>query len=363
MKKIPRVHLNLQEEKDMAVTTKNFGVTKDGKQATLFSLTNSNGMVAEITNYGANIVNLLVPDKDGKVADVVLGYDTLEDYFVNSCFFGSTIGPSANRIANASFVVDGVKYQLAVNDGPNNLHSDYELGYHKALWDAVIIDNGVVFSLEDADGNMGFPGNKKIQVTFEITEENELKITYDASSDKNTLINLTNHVYFNLKGHDQGTITDHKLQLLASNYTPVIPGSIPTGEIAPVAGTPFDFTELTTIGDRIENDNEQLHMGLGYDHNWVIDHCDGKVQKVALVEDPVSGRRMEVYTDQPGIQFYAGNCISEHTGKAGAAYGKRTGLALETQAFPNSVNQENFPDVIYGPERDYHTTTIYKFIW
>lgn len=347
----------------MAVTAKKFGMTKDGKEATLFSLSNSKGMTAEITNYGANIVNLFVPDCNGKTDDVVLGYDTLEEYFVNSCFFGSTVGPNANRIANASFTIDGEKYQLAVNDGPNNLHSDYELGYHKVLWDAKEIENGVVFSIEDFDGNMGFPGNKKVQVTFELTEENELKITYDASSDKKTLINMTNHVYFNLKGHNQGTITDHKLQLAASHYTPVIPGCIPTGEIAPVAGTPFDFTELTTIGDRIEADNEQLHRGTGYDHNWVIDHCDGKIQKVALVEETTTGRKMEVYTDQPGIQFYAGNCISEHTGKGGAKYGKRTGLALETQAYPDSVNRDNFPDVIYGPGRDYHTTTIYKFIW
>lgn len=347
----------------MAVSTKQFGITKDGKEATLFSLSNSKGMVAEITNYGANIVNLFVPDKNGKVEDVVLGYDTLEEYFVNSCFFGSTVGPNANRIANAGFVIDGEEFHLAVNDGPNNLHSDYELGYHKVLWNAEVTEQGVVFSLEDADGNMGFPGNKKVQVSFEVTEENELKITYDASSDKKTVINMTNHVYFNLKGHNQGTITDHKLQLLASNYTPVVAGCIPTGEIDSVAGTPFDFTNPTVIGDRIEADNQQIAFGSGYDHNWVIDHCDGKIQKVAVVEEAVSGRKMEVYTDQPGIQFYAGNCISEHTGKGGAVYGKRTGLALETQAYPDSVNRENFPDVIYGPGRDYHTTTIYKFIW
>lgn len=347
----------------MAVKAKAFGKTKDGQAVTLYSLQNSNGVVVDVTDFGANIVNILVPDKNGKAADVVLGYDTVDGYFENGCFFGSTIGPSANRIADAKFSIDGKTYHLAKNDGNNNLHSDEEKGYHKRMWHAEAEETGVVFSLEDADGEMGFPGNKQVRVRFSLNEQNELQITYDVTSDKNTLINMTNHVYFNLKGHDKGTIAGHELMLKASHYTPVVPGAIPTGEIAEVADTPFDFTESVQIGLRIEEDNEQLKIGQGYDHNWVIDDYTGKLQKVAEAKEADSGRKLEVFTDQPGIQFYAGNCITPHTGKQNASYGKRTGFALETQVFPNAVNQENFPNVIYGPERPYHAETVYKFTW
>lgn len=345
----------------MSVNVKSFGKTKDGKETKLFTFTNSKGAVLDVTDYGVNIVNIIVPDKNGKMEDVVLGYDNLADYEVNGCFFGSTIGPSANRVDNASFKINGKTYQLAVNDGKNNLHSDADMGYHKRVWDSSVEDNSVVFSLED-NATMGFPGNKKIQVKFTFTEENEVKIDYYATSDEDTLINMTNHVYFNLEGHNKGSILNHKLMLAASNYTPVVPGSIPTGEIASVKGTPFDFLAATTIGDRIDADNEQLKYGLGYDHNWCTDNCNGEVRLVAELSDPVSGRKMQVLSDQPGIQFYAGNCISEHTGKENAKYGKRTGLALETQAYPNAINQDNFQDVVYGPNRPYKTTTIYKFM-
>lgn len=348
----------------MSVTRKSFGKTKDGREASLYTLENQNGMAVSVTNYGVNIVTVIVPDKNGKKADLVLGYETIDGYFDNGSFFGSTIGPSANRIANASFAVDGVQYQLAVNDGMNNLHSDAELGYHKVLWNAEIKDNqSVLFSMEDKDGNMGFPGNKKIKVTITLTDENELKLAYHATSDKNTLINMTNHSYFNLAGHDAETIENHKLCIYASAYTPVVPGAIPTGEIAPVASTPFDFRQPHLVGERIYDENEQLKLGQGYDHNWVVDNFDGSIRKVAEVSEETSGRSMEVYSDQPGIQFYAGNCIAPITGKAGAEYGKRSGLALETQVFPNSVNQENFPNSIYGPDKDYVTTTVYKFSW
>lgn len=348
----------------MSVTRKSFGKTKDGREASLYTLENRNGMAVSVTNYGVNIVTVIVPDKNGKKADLVLGYETIDGYFDNGSFFGSTIGPSANRIANASFAVDGVQYQLAVNDGMNNLHSDAELGYHKVLWNAEIKDNqSVLFSMEDNDGNMGFPGNKKIKVTITLTDENELKLAYHATSDKNTLINMTNHSYFNLAGHDAETIENHKLCIYASAYTPVVQGAIPTGEIAPVAGTPFDFRQPHLVGERIYDENEQLKLGQGYDHNWVVDNFDGSIRKVAEVSEETSGRSMEVYSDQPGIQFYAGNCIAPIAGKAGAEYGKRSGLALETQVFPNSVNQENFPNSIYGPDKDYVTTTVYKFSW
>ncbi len=347
----------------MPVTTKNFGKTPEGKEATLYTIQNSNGVSAEVTNFGAILVRFLVPDKNGNVNDIVLGYDTIEGYFDNGSFFGATIGPSANRIDNASFSIDGTKYQLAVNDNTNNLHSDENQGYHKRLWDAQAGENYVTFSLEDKDGSMGFPGNKKVQVTYTLTDENELKLDYNVTSDKKTLINMTNHTYFNLAGHNSGNIEQHKLQINASRYTPIYPRLIPTGELASVADTPFDFREIKEIGKDIEAENEQLKYGQGYDHNWVIDDANGTLKKVAVVEELTTGRRMEVYTDQTGIQFYAGSCIKPVAGKEGASYGKRSGFCLETQAFPDSINQEHFPNVIYGPDRSYQTTTVYKLYW
>lgn len=347
----------------MGIATKSFGNTPDGKAATLYSIKNDNGVIAEVTDFGAILVNLLVPDKNGKVDDIVLGHDRIEGYYTNGDFFGATIGPSANRIDNASFEIDGVRYQLAANDGTNNLHSDDNKGYHKRLWNAETTENSVVFSLEDADGSMGFPGNKKVQVTYTLTNDNELKIEYNATSDKKTLINMTNHTYFNLAGHDSGNIEAHKLQINAFHYTPIFERLIPTGDLVPVVGTPFDFRQMKTVGKEINAEDQQLKYGQGYDHNFVIEGYNGSIQKVAEVEEPVTGRRMEVFTDQPGIQFYSGSCVKPQIGKAGASYGKRSGLCLETQAFPDSVNQEQFPDVIYGPDRAYKTTTIYKFTW
>ena len=347
----------------MAVTTKNFGKTPNGQEATLYTIKNNNGVSAEVTDFGAILVRFFVPDKKGNVSDIVLGYDTIDGYFDNGSFFGATIGPSANRIDNASFTIDGTKYQLAANDNTNNLHSDDNQGYHKRVWNAQAKDNCVIFTLEDADGSMGFPGNKKVQVTYTLTDENELKLDYFVTSDKKTLINMTNHTYFNLAGHNSGNIEQHTLQLCAFHYTPIFERLIPTGDYVPVVGTPFDFRELKVIGKDIEADDIQLKYGQGYDHNWIIDGYNGIMKKAAVVEEPTTGRRMEVYTDQPGIQFYAGSCIKPVAGKEGAAYGKRSGLCLETQAFPDSVNQSHFPDVIYGPDRNYQTTTIYKLYW
>lgn len=347
----------------MSVTVKDFGTNKDNQPVSLYTLENSKGMIAKVTNYGAILVNLLIPSKENKTDDVVLGFDNVERYFRNGSFFGATIGPNANRVANAKFTIDGVEHRLPINDGPNNLHSDMEHGYHKALWTATTGDNSVTFELKDGDGNMGFPGNKLIRVTYTLTNDNELKITYHVESDKNTLINMTNHTYFNLKGHASGNIHDHVLELKCSKYTPVVAGAIPTGELADVAGTPFDFTKPTVIGERIDNDEEQLHLVKGYDHNWVVDDFDGSMKLIAKVYEPTTDRSFEVYTDQPGVQFYAGNCIAPEAGKGGAMYDKRSGLCLETQVFPNSINQEGFPNAIYGPGKDYDTTTIYKFKW
>lgn len=339
-----------------------FGTMADGTEVFLYTLENKNGMKAEVTDYGAILVNLFVPDKAGKVQDVTLGYDKLEDYYTNGSFFGATISPNANRIANARFTIDGKTYQLDVNDGPNNLHSHFELGGHKQVWKAEPQDNGALrFTLKQADGAMGFPGNKVVSITYTLTDDNELCLDYHGTTDKKTILNLTNHAYFNLAGHDSGSILDHVLWLKASCYTPVVQGAIPTGEIAPVAGTPLDFTKEKRVGDEIEADFEQLKLVKGYDHNFVIDDWKGRLQLVAKMSEKTSGRAMEVYTDLPGIQFYAGNCIAETVGKGGVVYKPRHGFCLETDYFPNAVNQENFPSSVYGPEKDYVSTTIYKF--
>ena len=258
-----------------------FGTMADGTKIYLYSLENSKGMKAQVINYGAILVNLYVPDKKGNVEDVVLGFDKLEGYYDNSPNFGATIGPNANRIANASFTLDGVEYRLDVNDGKNNLHSHLALGYHKKVWDAVENDHEVAFSLESPDGELGFPGNKKVCVTYSLTEDNELKVHYHGTSDKRTILNMTNHSYFNLAGHGAGEVYDHILTLNAANYTPVVAGAIPTGEIAPVQGTPMDFTSPKRIGDEIDADFEQLKLAGGYDHNWVLDGEEGTLRHIA----------------------------------------------------------------------------------
>lgn len=345
----------------MAVTKELFGMTKCGKEIHRYYISNEKGMKAGVINYGAILVNLFVPDKEGKAADVVLGYDTLEPYFENGSFFGATVGPNANRIGGASFVLEGKRYQLDVNDGENNLHSHEELGYHKRIWNAETGENSVTFSLEDEDGCMGFPGNKKISVTYTVTEDNELKIHYQGLSDKNTIINMTNHTYFNLAGHNAGKIYEHKLQLKASFYTPVVAGAIPTGEIAAVKDTPFDFLTEKRVGEEIDAAHPQLELVGGYDHNWVIDGADGTLREIATVKEDTSGRMMKAYTDLPGVQFYAGNFITEQTGKENASYGPRSGLCLETQYYPDTANKPEFPSAVFGPDRKYDSVTVYQF--
>lgn len=347
----------------MGIVKELFGTAKDGKEVYAFTLENVKGVKAKVINYGAILVNLYVPDADGNVEDVVLGFDNLEGYYGNGSFFGATIGPSANRIADASFELNGKVYQLDVNDGTNNLHSHKELGYHKRVWDArVNDDNSVTFSLEAPDGDMGFPGNKKVSLTYSLSDENELKLAYHGVSDMDTLLNMTNHTYFNLGGHKAGKIEDHLLTLHASCYTPVVPGAIPTGEIALVEGTPMDFTQAKPIGRDINADFEQLKLTLGYDHNWVIDNADGSLREFAVLEDPKSGRKMKAFTTLPGVQFYAGNCISEEIGKEGAAYGPRLGMCLETQYYPDTIHKPQFPSAVFGPKREYDAVTVYQFV-
>ena len=346
----------------MSVVKEKFGTTKCGKDVYAYTLTNSKGMAAKIINFGANLVSLLVPDANGNLEDVVLGFDTLEGYYGNGSFFGATIGPSANRIAGASFEIDGKKYQIDVNDGENNLHSHMEDGYHKRVWDATEGTDSVTLTLEGQDGEMGFPGNKKITMVYSLSEDNELKLSYHVTVDANTIVNLTNHTYFNLSGHKSGKIEDHLLKINASHFTPVVAGAIPTGEIASVEGTPLDFTKMKPIGQDINADCEQLKLVQGYDHNFVVDGADGTLREIAEAQDPKSGRKMKVFTDLPGVQFYAGNCIGEETGKDNAAYGPRKGFCLETQYYPDNIHHPNFPQALFGPGKDYNSVTIYQFM-
>lgn len=343
----------------MALKKRNFGV--DGQEATLYTLENSKGMKAEVTNYGANLVDLFVPDKNGVVEDVVLGFDSVKGYMKNGSFFGATIGPSANRIGGAKFTIDGVEYHVDVNDGPNNLHSHMQNGYHKMLWDAEEGENSVTFTVRDTDGYMGFPGNKELSLTYTLDEENGLTLHYHAKSDKNTVMNPTNHSYFNLDGHKAGNIEDHIMMINASCYTPVVPGAIPTGEIASVKGTPMDFTSEKVVGKEIRENMEQLLLTQGYDHNWVVDGWDGSLKHIATTIGPKSGRKMHTYSTLPGVQFYAGNCIGDEPGKDGAFYTKRSGLCLETQYYPNSINTPNFPSCVFGGDKEYDSVTVYRF--
>ncbi|MCM1044081.1 MAG: galactose mutarotase [Candidatus Gastranaerophilales bacterium] len=346
----------------MAVEKSLFGKSPKGEEISLYTLTNSKGMKVSLTDLGAILVRLLAPDAAGQVEDVVLGFDQPEPYYHNPSFFGAVIGPCANRIGGAKFTLDGKEYQLDVNDNENNLHSHKEQGYHKRIWDAEIGDNSVTFSLEDP-GTMGFPGNKKFQITYSLSEENELKLQYHASSDQKTILNPTNHTYFNLDGAKSGTIADHELYLAASMYTPADAGSIPTGEIAPVAGTPMDFTSMKRIGQEIDADFEQLKLAGGYDHNWVIDGWNGELRHIATLKGPKSGRVLKAYTTLPGVQFYAGNFITTETGKENVTYEKRFGLCLETQYYPDAIHHSEFPSCVFGGEENsqYDSVTVYRF--
>ena len=339
-----------------------FGTTKDGKEVYTFTLTNANKMQAEVINYGCILTKLLVPDADGKVDDVVLGYDTLAPYEVNPSFFGAVIAPSANRIKDAKFTIDGVEYKVDVNDGPNNLHSHVDKGAHKQVWNFEEGNNSVKFTYEYKDKELGFPGNIKFTMTYTLTDKNELILHYNAVSDKNALINPTNHSYFNLAGANSGkSILNHVLKLDASNYTPVVEGAIPTGEIATVKGTVMDFTNGRRVGDNIDDNFEQLVLTGGYDHNFVVDNYDKSLRHIATVTTPEAKRQMDVYSNLPGVQFYAGNFIADQEGKEGAKYTKRSALCLETQFYPDTIHNANFPSCVFGPGNDYDSETIYKF--
>lgn len=347
----------------MSIEKKEFGVTKDGRQAYLYTISADNGMEAAVTDFGAILVKLIVPDAGGEKKDLVLGYDHLADYEENSCFFGATIGRNANRIGGAAFQIDGTTFRLAANENGNNLHTDFSHGFHKVLWNAEILEKeqAVKFSYVSPDGENGFPGTLQISVTYTLLPDLGIQITYDGVSDRKTLINPTNHSYFNLGGHDAGSIEEEKITIFADGFTEIRPGAIPTGKILPVEGTPMDLRRAKRIGDEIDADYEQLTLVQGYDHNWALSTACGKVEKIAEVVDEKAGRAMEVYTDLPGVQFYAGNCITPQTGKGGAHYDRRCALCLETQYFPNSINIPEFIQPVFEAGQAYHTTTIYKF--
>lgn len=344
----------------MGVTVKTFGKTKEKKDIFLYTITNKKGMSASVTNFGAILVNLFAPDSNGELKDVVIGLAKGPDYYKNGSFFGATVGRNANRIGGAAAVIDGKTYNFPVNDGPNNLHTDFEIGMHMKLWDAVIGDNAVTFSCVSPDMEAGFPGTLNASVTYKVTDENGLEISYEAVSDKKTIINMTNHSYFNLEGHNAGNIENTVLQLNCSKYTPVVKGAIPTGELADVEGTVFDFRTPKTIGKDIRAKKEQLKLVKGYDHNFVVDGYDGTQKLIAVAK--AGGRTMEVYSDLPGVQFYAGNCIAKQKGKEDFKYKKRYGFCLETQYFPDNANQDNFKKAIFDAGEVYKTTTVYKFV-
>lgn len=345
----------------MSVTKKVFGKTKEGKTVTMYTVTNKNGMSLSAIDYGANVVSLMVQDKDGNQDDIVLGYDDVAGYEVNGCFFGAMIGRHGNRIGQARFTLNGKAYELEKNDGDNNLHSGL-VGYHKLMFEAETGDNSVTFSRLSPHMEQGFPGNLKVSVTYTLTDENEWKLLYKAESDQDTLCNMTNHTYFNLKGHDGGPITGHTVQILANGFTETSDDLIPNGRIVDVAGTPLDFREKKELGRDIEADYKPLIQGGGYDHNFVLDKKDGDFAKVAEISEETKGRTMEVYTDLPGMQMYSGNFIHDERGKNGAVYTERNGVCFETQFFPNSVNIPEFKPCILKAGEKFESLTVYKFV-
>ena len=342
-----------------------FANTAEGTSVELFTLKNSKGVEAEITNYGGIVVSLKVPDRNHRLDDVVLGFADLDSYRRKHPYFGALVGRYANRIAKGAFALEGKTYKLAVNNGENSLHGGL-VGFDKRVWDAKSQSAAAGPALEltyiSKDGEEGYPGNLAVKVIYTLTENNELKIDYTATTDKTTVINLTNHNYFNLAGEGSSTILGHELILNADRFTPVGATQIPTGELRKVADSPFDFRTPFKIGARIDSKDEQLQVGMGYDHNFIINDYDGSLRSAAKVYEPTSGRTLEVLTTEPGVQFYSGNNLDGSlVGKSGKKYQRRFGFCLEAQHFPDSPNKPEFPSVVLKPGQTYHQTTIYRF--
>src|SRR5579871_2393899 len=345
------------------VQTQPFG-TWDGRPVTLYTLTNAHGVEVRAMNYGGIIVSLRVPDRKGELADIVLGHEDLKGYTPNPPYFGVIVGRYANRIANGRFTLDGKTYDLPKNDGPNTLHGGTTNTFDRVLWDAEPLKGktGVAFRYLSKDGDDGFPGNVSAKVTYTLNDANELTIDYEATTDKATPINLSQHSYFNLAGEGNGDILGHEMMINADRFTPVDKYLIPTGELRAVKGTPFDFTTPAKIGARIEDKDEQLTLGKGYDHNFVLNRKGAGMSLAARVYEPTSGRVMEVSTTQPGVQFYSGNFLDGTvTGKQGHVYRHRYGFCLETQHYPDSPNHPDFPSTILKPGEKFHQTTVFKF--
>ncbi|MCV6606047.1 MAG: galactose mutarotase, partial [Porticoccaceae bacterium] len=338
----------------------------DGREVMLTTLSNNAGTRVAIMDLGATIVELQTADRDGNLADITLGFDNPGQYLTDSPYFGAIVGRYANRIKEGKFSLDGKEYSLAINNGPNALHGGL-VGFDKRLWQSETASSeseaSVTFSLVSEDGDEGYPGTLNVQVIYTLDDNNQLRVDYLATTDKTTVVNLSQHAYFNLDGHDSGAITDHELLLNASHYTPVDSTLIPTGDIATVTNTPMDFREAKAIGRDIGVEHEQLEFGKGYDHNWVLDKTtDETLQLAASVYAPESGRTLVITTDQPGVQFYAGNFLDGSiTGKGGAVYRHRNGFCLETQHYPDSPNQPNFPSTVLKPGEQYKTSTVFEF--
>jgi aldose 1-epimerase len=349
---------------EATITRSSFGKLEDGKEISLYTLTNAAGTVATITNYGGIIVSIKTKDKNGNLEDIVLGFDSLSSYVKNNPFFGAIVGRYGNRIAKGKFKLDNQTYNLAVNNGANHLHGGLK-GFDKVVWvgDNYNTPDGAVLKLTytSKDLEEGYPGNLQTEVTYTLTNDNELKIDYKATTDKKTVVNLTNHSYFNLSGNTKTDILHHTVSIAASKFLPVDKGLIPTGELKDVKGTPFDFTTPHVVGERINDKDQQLQIGGGYDHCWVFDDTE-KFSPKATVYDSTSGRFMEVFTTQPAVQFYSGNFLSGAvTGKFNTLYTKRFGLCLETEHYPDSPNQPSFPTTVLNPGEVYSSQTVYKF--
>lgn len=350
----------------MGITKQAFGKTPDGTPVALFTLTNAQGMEAAITNYGGIIVKLVVPDRKGALADVALGFETLDGYLAGHPYFGAIIGRYGNRIGNGRFTLNGVRYTLAQNNGTNHLHGGLK-GFDKVVWQAKEVPDpnqpGLELTHVSPDGDEGYPGTLSVKVVYTLTADNALKIDYSATTDKPTVVNLTNHAYFNLAGAGNGDILRHELMLNANWFTPVNENLIPTGEILSVKGTPMDFTTPVAIGARLHAPYKQIQFGPGgYDHNWVLNASEQSPALAARVVEPISGRVLEVYTTEPATQFYAGNFLDGSLiGKGGKRYPQRSGFCLETQHFPDSPNIPHFPSTVLNPGEQYATTTLYRF--
>jgi len=341
-----------------------YGKLSDGREIYQYTLTNKSGATLKVINYGAIVTSLTIPDRNGKFGDVILGYDSLQAYVDDKCFFGAIVGRYGNRIGKGKFKLDGKEYQVTVNEGENHLHGG-KLGFNKVLWDARTMQDTAGSAIEltyvSTDGEEGYPGKVTLTVIYTLTDNNELKIEYKGTTDKTTVLNPTHHSYFNLSGSFNNTILDHVVMIDANAITPVDKSLIPTGKLLDVSKTPMDFRTPIAIGAHIDDDFEQLKIAGGYDHNWVLRNYDGKVRTVAEVYEPKSGRLMTVITDQPGIQFYSGNFL-DGTGKGkGVTYQKRSGLCLESQCYPDSPNKPEFPSATLKPGEEYHQTTIYQF--